>query len=100
MQTSAFYSVPDILSFQFKNVRDGSTTKLTFYSAMKMNDFVSDVKEKIRHIHNIGTSEKIDIIEADKGENGLPLDGTDDLTLLRDRYSTNYKYISFYYRIN
>jgi hypothetical protein len=99
MQNASLYLVPDVLSFDFKNIKDGVTTKLTFYSAMKMNDFIIDVKEKIRHIHNVYTYEKIEIIEAEKGEQGEPLDIENDETLLRDKYARNYKQVAFYVRV-
>lgn len=96
---SSMFSFPETVSFEFKKTDDGQKIKLTFYSGIKMKDFIADVIQKSYVAFNIPTTKTIHVIEnSKKGENGEPLD-TNDETLLSVKYAYNYKQTVFYIRV-
>lgn len=101
MQTQNHFSresFPEYVSFDFKNTDGGQTIKLTFYSHIKMKEFIQDVTEKTRIIFNIPTSRNIEVIDSENRENGIALD-IEEQTLLSVKYSNNYKHKAFYIRV-
>ena len=90
---------PEFVSFNFKKTDDGRHVKLSFQSHMKMNEFIRDVIEKSYVAFNIPHDKDIEVIETSlQNEMGETLD-SNDLTLLRDKYADNYKYVAFYIRV-
>lgn len=90
---------PEYVSFHFKKVDDGQTIKLTFYSHIKMKEFIQDVIEKSYMGFNIPNTKTIQVIDANNGENGMVLDSEDE-TLISVKYAHNYKYKAFYILVN
>lgn len=98
MLHSSLYRFPEIVSFTFKKVDDGSTIKLAFESHIKMHDFIEDVIAKSHFAFQIPENKNIEIVEAGpKKEQGDPLNATDN-SLIRDKYAYNYKTVAFYVR--
>ena len=98
MLRSSLYRFPEIVSFTFKNVNDGSTIKLAFHSHVKMCDFVEDIIAKSHIAFQIPENKNIEIVEAgEKKEHGDALNANDN-TLIRDKYAYNYKNVAFYVR--
>lgn len=101
MQSQEHFSeltFPNPVSFNFKKTDDGQTIKLTFYSHIKMKEFIQDVINKSYVGFNIPNTKKIEVIESKNREYGAPLDDEDE-TLLSVKYATNYKYQAFYIRV-
>ena len=91
--------VTNTFSFNFKVVFTDHVVRYTFNTNMRMEDFITDVENRVRHERHLINDQTVVLVEAGQPEAEMAAGIIHNNMTLNDKYSGNHQFVSFYIRV-
>ena len=91
--------VTNTFSFNFKFAFTDHVVRYTFDKNMRMEDFIADVENRVRHERQLINDQTVVVVEAGQPEAEMASGIIHNNMTLNDKYSGNHQSISFYIRV-
>ena len=91
--------VTNTFSFNFKVVFTDRVVRYTFDKNMRIEDFIADVENRVRHERQLINDQTVVVVEAGQPEAEMAEGIIHNNMTLNDKYSGNHQSISFYIRV-
>ena len=86
-------------SFNFKLVFTDHVVRYTFDKNMRIEDFIADVVNRIKHICQLTNDHTVVVVEAGQPEAEMAAGIIHNNMTLNDKYAGNHQFVSFYIRL-
>ena len=91
--------VTNTFSFNFKFAFTDHVVRYTFDKNMRMEDFIADVENRVRHERQFINDQTVVVVEAGQPEAEMAEGIIHNNMTLNDKYSGNHQVASFYIRV-
>ena len=91
--------VTNTFSFNFKVVFTDRVVRYTFDKNMRIEDFIADVENRVRHECQLINDQTVVVVEAGQPEAEMAAGIIHNNMTLNDKYSGNHQSVSFYIRL-
>ena len=91
--------VTNTFSFNFKFAFTDHVVRYTFDKNMRIEDFIADVENRVRHERQLINDQTVVVVEAGQPEAEMAAGIIHNNMMLNDKYSGNHQSVSFYIRV-
>ncbi len=91
--------VTNTFSFNFKVAFTNHVLRYTFDKNMRIEDFIADVENRVRHEGQLINDQSVVVVEAGQPEAEMASGIIHNNMTLNDKYSGNHQFVSFYIRL-
>ena len=91
--------VTNTFSFNFKVAFTDHVVRYTFNKNMRMEDFITDVENRVRHERHLINDQTVVLVEAGQPEAEMAAGIIHNNMTLNDKYAGNHQFVSFYIRL-